>query len=238
MRYFVQSIFILFPKFSSSAAYPHLSTSIIEDLQADYTSILHNILSHPSLLPSNLSILPGQKSWLLHLDLIILSDAGNIFDAIFLAARAALWDTKVPRTRSVGYRASETEFRAKSSGGIMGSAVKGGDMDVDLNDDPLDIRQLQRATDFELEDHWDEGDLLDGRDRWPLCVTLNVVSTAFFQPPSFNTLSLIRWLQLTSWMLLFLKKHLHPYDCSLCFHSQVHLLLQSYKACVHSVQVS
>jgi len=66
----------------------------------------------------------------------------------------------------------------------MGGAVKGGDMDVDMDDDDglassFDTRQVQHATDFELEDYWDEGDALDGRDRWPLCITLNMVSTRF-----------------------------------------------------------
>jgi len=69
----------------------------------------------------------------------------------------------------------------------MGSAVKGGSMDVDMDEDDgltssFDTRQLQHATDFELEDYWDEGDALDGRDRWPLCITLNIVSTDFFTP--------------------------------------------------------
>ena len=175
-----------FPKLSSPAAYPHLSSLVIEDLQTLYTSILHSILSHPSLLPSNLSILPGKKSWLLHLDLIVLSDSGNVFDALFIAAKAALWDTKVPRTRIVGHRASggnEPEHKTKSSGGIMGSTVKGSDMDVDLDGDlesSFDTRQLQLAMDFELDDYWGEGDVLDGRDRWPLCTTLNVVSTDIF----------------------------------------------------------
>jgi exosome complex component RRP42 len=168
-------------KLSSPSAYPHLSPSLIDTLQSDYTTLLHSTLSHPSLHPANLSILPGHKSWLLHLDLIVLADAGNILDALFLAARAALWDTKVPRTRSVEYRPSGDgdETTTKASGGIMGGAVKGSDnMDVDLTDESsLDTRHaLQRAIDFELEDHWDEGDCLDGRDRWPLCVTLNIVS--------------------------------------------------------------
>ena len=70
----------------------------------------------------------------------------------------------------------------------MGSAVKGGNMDVDMDDDndglasSFDTRQLQHATDFELEDYWDEGDALDGSDRWPLCITLNIVSTDFLLP--------------------------------------------------------
>ena len=146
---------------------------------------MHNILSHPSLRPSNLNILPGQKSWLLHLDIIVLSDGGNVYDALFLAARAALWDTKVPRTRTVEYRAPETEMTKKKKktsaggGGIMGSVVKGGDMDVDVDEDDVtssfDTRQLQRAIDFELDDYWDEGEPLDGGNRWPVCITLNIV---------------------------------------------------------------
>jgi len=145
---------------------------------------LHSSLAHPSLRPSNLNILPGQKSWLLHLDIIVLSDGGNVFDALFLAARAALWDTKVPKTRTVEYRAPETEMKkkqTKTTGGIMGSVVKGGDMDVDGEDDDDDVtssfdtRQLQRAIDFELDDYWDEGEPLGGGNRWPVCITLNIV---------------------------------------------------------------
>ncbi|OJA12044.1 hypothetical protein AZE42_13199, partial [Rhizopogon vesiculosus] len=80
----------------SPTAYPLLSSNALDDLQHDMTSLLHATLSHPTIRPKNLCILPGKKSWLLNLDVIIFSDAGNIFDAIFMAARAALWDTKLP----------------------------------------------------------------------------------------------------------------------------------------------
>ncbi|PPQ74322.1 hypothetical protein CVT26_004241, partial [Gymnopilus dilepis] len=86
---------------SSPSAYPHLSSTALDELQYDLTTILHTTLTHPSLHPNNLTILPSKKSWLLNLDLVVLSDEGNVYDALFLAARAALWDTKVPRTRSV-----------------------------------------------------------------------------------------------------------------------------------------
>lgn len=84
--------------------------------------------------------------------------------------------------RASGDGGSNDTGRLKA-GGIMGSAVKESDMDVDLDDDlasSFDTRLLQRAVDFELEDYWGEGDVLDGRDRWPLCITLNVVSTDRF----------------------------------------------------------
>lgn len=83
---------------SSPAAYPHLSTQALDELQHDMSTILYQTLAHHSLHPRNLGIIPHKKSWLLNLDIIVLSDAGNAYDAnrIFMAARAALWDTKVP----------------------------------------------------------------------------------------------------------------------------------------------
>ncbi|KAA1470948.1 ribosomal protein S5 domain 2-like protein [Dentipellis sp. KUC8613] len=148
----------------SPSAYPHVSYTALDDLQYDYTTLMQDILAHPSLHPPNLSILRGKKSWLLALDLVVLSDSGNIYDALFMAARAALWDTKVPRTRSVEYRAN-------------GSRPAGGnDMDVDQEKQSgLDTRQVKTATDFELEDYWDEGEPLGGRDKWPVCITLNLL---------------------------------------------------------------
>jgi exosome complex component RRP42 len=133
------------------------------------SAVLHQTLSHHSLHPKNLGIIRRKKSWLLNLDLIVLSDSGNIYDAMFMAARAALWDTKVPRTRSVEYKAMK--------GGTMLRERGDDDMDIDASiRSGFDTRQYtNKATDFELPDYWDEGEVLDGRDKWPVCVTLNLV---------------------------------------------------------------
>ncbi|KAK0466962.1 ribosomal protein S5 domain 2-type protein [Desarmillaria tabescens] len=130
----------------SPTAYPHLSPPTLDDLQSDLTALLQATLSQHR--PLNLTILPSKKSWSLHLDVLVLSDSGNIHDALFIAARAALYDTKVPRTRAVQYKAR------KDSGFDMHTA----------------------PTDFELPDYWDEGEVLAGRDTWPVCVTLNIES--------------------------------------------------------------
>ncbi|KAH9477012.1 Exosome complex component RRP42 [Psilocybe cubensis] len=173
----------------SPAAYPHLTSSALDDLQHDLTALLHESLSHPSLHPRNLGILRGTKhakAWVLHLDAVVLVDSGNVCDALFMAARAALCDTRVPRTRSVEYKARRNAGAAAAGGGggVVGAsaAAKGqGDMDVDEEAvSGFDTRQIQSATDFELPDYWDEGEPLDGRDRWPICVTLNVVSNVHF----------------------------------------------------------
>jgi 3' exoribonuclease family protein len=163
-------------KKSSPAAYSYLSVAALDDLQHDYSAIVNDVLSHASLRPPNLTIIPGRKAWLLTLDLMVLSDAGNIFDALFMAARAALWDTRVPRTRTVEYRPDNKKG-------------KGGDemeMDVDPESQQsgLDTRRSKvSATDFELEDTWDDGVVLGGRDAWPLSVTLNLVK--LLSPSSF-----------------------------------------------------
>ena len=171
--------------YSSPSAYPHLNSSSLDDLQHDISSILSETLSHPSLHPNNLTILRNVKSWLLNLDLIILADSGNTYDAVFMAARAALWDTKVPRTRSVEYKA-----RKSRSATITTSTIEGGSGNMDIDEDTIsgfDTRQVQTSTDFELPDYWDEGEVLDGRQHWPVCITLNLVklenhiSPFFFQ---------------------------------------------------------
>ncbi|TFK25832.1 ribosomal protein S5 domain 2-like protein [Coprinopsis marcescibilis] len=157
----------------SPAAYPHLSPNAVEDLQYDLTTVINQTLAHPSLHPGNLRIIPGRKSWLLNVDLVVLADAGNIYDALFMAARAALWDTKVPRTRFV-------QFKARKGG--VDNVGKGGD-GMDVHQDVtsgFDTRGAHSAADFELPDYWDEGEVLDGRDRWPICITLNLVPPNHF----------------------------------------------------------
>ncbi|KAG6841655.1 hypothetical protein C0991_008640 [Blastosporella zonata] len=160
----------------SPSAYPHLSSGALDDLQADLTSLLHQTLSHSSLHPHNLGILKNKKSWLLNLDVLVLSDAGNVIDAIFMSSRAALWDTHVPRTRGVEYKAR------KGSKGVEGGKA---DMDVDEEErSGFNTLVIPKATDFELPDFWDEGEVLDGRNRWPVAVTLNLDSPSPQEAPT------------------------------------------------------
>jgi len=97
-----------------------------------------------------------------------------------MAARAALWDTKVPRTRAV-------QYRAKPYGSSSGD-----NMQVDPENDQettsgFDTRQMAAtAADFELPDYWDEGETLGGREKWPVCVTLNILPPAHFLDASIH----------------------------------------------------
>jgi exosome complex component RRP42 len=190
------------------------------------STILHQTLSHPSLHPSNLGILPRKKSWLLNLDIVVLADSGNVYDALFMAARAALWDTKVPRTRSVEYRARKGAAKGDKAGGS-------GDMDLD-EDTPsgFDTRHITNATDFELPDYWDEGEVLEGRDKWPVCITLNAVRRVTDQTPGTKrSCSTNRNPRSIILMQPHRKKHRRRSGYFLCFLSH-HRRLHTYKPCV------
>ncbi|KAF9649104.1 hypothetical protein BDM02DRAFT_3114194 [Thelephora ganbajun] len=89
---------------SPPAAYPRLSSTASDDLSYVVTIILNQCLSYPSHHPSNFSIVPRRKSWLLNLDAVALLDSRNIYDALFLTTRSMLWDTRVPMTRSIQYQ--------------------------------------------------------------------------------------------------------------------------------------
>jgi exosome complex component RRP42 len=119
----------------------------------------------------SLTILPGRKAWLLNLDAVVLSDGGNVYDVLFMSCRAALWSTRVPKTKAVEYHDSAQKRAA------------GQDDDVEMADiwkASVQTRKVARAADFELEDYWDHGAPLAGRALCPLAVTLNVVSLCHY----------------------------------------------------------
>lgn len=161
----------------SPAAYPSHSSPALDDLQSDLSSLLASVLSHPSLRPTNLLIVPGKTAWVLRLDAIVFSDAGNVVDCLLLACRAALWDTRVPRTKGVQYRVSGTQSQPDRDDDAM---------DTDMRQERgrptslLGTRETSSVADFELTDYWDDGEVLDARDAWPVCVTLNMLPDMHF----------------------------------------------------------
>jgi exosome complex component RRP42 len=130
------------------------------------SSLFAFLSSHPQL-----SIIQHKKSWLVHLDALVLSaDGGNLYDALIVAARAALWDLKIPRTRGIGYNAApvgpaEDDEAPERDVDMVGfsALLKGGK------------RGKGNEIDFELESYWDEGDPLQDRELLPVSVTLNLV---------------------------------------------------------------
>ncbi|KAG9049996.1 hypothetical protein FS837_008176 [Tulasnella sp. UAMH 9824] len=162
--------------FSTPSAYPHHTMPQLDDLSSDLSALLQQALqSSSNIWAPQLVIIPKKKRWHLNLEAVIISDSGNILDTLVIAARAALWDLRVPRTRNLDFQ-RQTERPTtddameidESKGDALGSAVKG-------------ARAAKKpAGDFELEDYWDDGSPLKDRESLPVCVTLNLLPPVHF----------------------------------------------------------
>ncbi|XP_055592570.1 exosome complex exonuclease RRP42 [Uranotaenia lowii] len=92
-----------------------LATEIANTLSKAY-------LSQQAFDLSPLCILARLQCWKLYIDILILECGGNLFDAVSLAVKAALSNTKLPRVSS--------------------AELDGGAMDIILTDDPYDCERL------------------------------------------------------------------------------------------------
>lgn len=145
-------------------------------MSADLSTMLSSALSS-CLTPSpQLTIVPNKKSWLLNIDALVLADCGNIFDAILVAIRGALWDLRIPRTRGIEFEARESRDDAGNQDSMKAllkqrkgnaNTKRGG---------------AQGGAEFDLEDYWDEGEHLKMRHTLPIGMTLNLVRPRFIRP--------------------------------------------------------
>ncbi|CAO1622836.1 unnamed protein product [Parajaminaea phylloscopi] len=111
--------------------------------------------------------LRGATFWGLSIDVTIHSMAGgNLYDAIWAAVYAALFRTRIPRTREVAYAPPDSTSRKDAT-------------DVDMED--VGIKSLKgkggkaRAIDFELVDVWDEGLPIKGMESMGVGLTLGML---------------------------------------------------------------
>ncbi|XP_055380092.1 exosome complex component RRP42 [Condylostylus longicornis] len=71
---------------------------------------------------TTLCILTGQQCWKLYVDVLILECGGNLFDAVSLAVKSALYNTKIPK--------------------VTAALMDGGSCDLKLSDDPYDCTRI------------------------------------------------------------------------------------------------
>ena len=69
----------------------------------------------------SLCIIEGKTCWTLYIDALILECSGNLLDAISIAVKAALYDTRLPDLKVIG---------------------EGAERDIEVSDDPYDIVPL------------------------------------------------------------------------------------------------
>lgn len=80
-----------------------LATEIANSLSAAYKSC-------NSLDATKLCIVKGKKCWKVYVDILILECGGNLYDAVSLAVKAALYNTKIPKVRSVTLDGNNVEL--------------------------------------------------------------------------------------------------------------------------------
>ncbi|XP_026319541.1 exosome complex component RRP42 [Hyposmocoma kahamanoa] len=73
-----------------------------------------------------LCILEGKQCWKLYIDILILECGGNLCDAVSLAVKAALFNTRIPFVKA--------------------ALMDGGNVDLQLSDDPYDSKLLEVGT--------------------------------------------------------------------------------------------
>ncbi|KAG9290899.1 hypothetical protein G9A89_011049 [Geosiphon pyriformis] len=71
-----------------------------EDYNNELAQILDHVFNGPQggINLEKLCIIPGQQCWIVYIDALVLDYAGNILDTIFVTTRAALFNTRVPKT--------------------------------------------------------------------------------------------------------------------------------------------
>ncbi|XP_050671091.1 exosome complex component RRP42 [Leptidea sinapis] len=71
---------------------------------------------------TQLCIFEGKQCWKLYVDILILECGGNLCDAVSLAVKAALFNTRIPLVKA--------------------ALMDGGNIDLELSDDPFDSKHL------------------------------------------------------------------------------------------------
>lgn len=69
------------------------------DINNELSQIMNRVLNGPQggIDLKNLCIIPGAQCWVIYIDVLVLDYDGNLLDTIFLATRAALYNTRIPK---------------------------------------------------------------------------------------------------------------------------------------------
>ena len=102
----------------SANASPVFEGRVGHDLALELSRALARTFCHGTLDLHSLCIIPGKTCWVLYIDALILECGGNLFDAISIAIKAALHNTRIPDLTVIGDGAEKT---------------------IEVSDDPYDI---------------------------------------------------------------------------------------------------
>lgn len=107
----------------SAVATPEFEGKGGEDLATEIANTLSRSYQSSSTIDLKiLCILPHKKCWKMYIDVLILQCGGNLFDAIGVAVKAALYSTEIPK--------------------VTAATLDGGEADIQVSDDPFDCIKL------------------------------------------------------------------------------------------------
>lgn len=95
-----------------------------QELNRELACVVEKMISCNMDLKS-LVIIEGEQCWRLNIDAVVLESGGNLFDAITFAARAALYNTRLPRIEVVS---------------------RGEGQEIELSDDPLECTSIDVSS--------------------------------------------------------------------------------------------
>ncbi|XP_037548734.1 exosome complex component RRP42 [Nematolebias whitei] len=93
-----------------------------EELGTELSNTLYKAFNKDSLDLKSLCISPGEHCWVLYVDVLLLQCDGNLYDAMSVAIKAALFNTKIPKVNI--------------------STDDEGGKEIELSDDPFDCMRL------------------------------------------------------------------------------------------------
>jgi exosome complex component RRP42 len=95
-----------------------------DNLAADISRVLARAYESPDVIDlKELCILAGKTCWILYVDILILEVGGNLYDAVSMAVKAALYSTKIPV--------------------VSVTSVDGGEPELELSDDPHSATRIK-----------------------------------------------------------------------------------------------
>jgi len=82
------------------------------DINNELSQIMNRVLNGPQggIDLKSLCIIPGAQCWIIYVDVLVLDYDGNLLDTIFLATRAALQNTRIPKTEIQDIGNGQLEF--------------------------------------------------------------------------------------------------------------------------------
>jgi exosome complex component RRP42 len=109
------------------SASPEFEGRGAEELNATLAATLSNLIRNSFAIDwKSLCISPGKQCWIVYVDCLVLDSSGNIFDALSIAVKAALHNTKIPK--------------------IEVFELENGTTEIEVSDDPADFTRLDTSN--------------------------------------------------------------------------------------------